>query len=63
MHLGITEICITKRQFNDLIAFDKTARILSRQLRHRIHPRSEEFRGRQMKLRKQLLAPLLRVQK
>lgn len=63
VHLGITEICITKRQFNDLIAFDKTARILSRQLRHRIHPRSEEFRGRQMKLRKQLLAPLLRVQK
>lgn len=63
VHLGITEICITKRQFNDLIAFDKTARILSRRLRHRIHPRSEEFRGRQMKLRKQLLAPLLRVQK
>ena len=63
VHLGITEICITKRQFNDLIAFDKTARILSRQLRHRIHPRSEEFRGRQMKLRKQLLAPILRVQK
>ena len=62
VHLGITEICVTKRQFNDLIAFDKTARILSRRLRHRIHPRSEEFRSRQMKLRKQLLAPLLRVQ-
>ena len=62
-YLGITEICVTKRQFNDLIAFDKTARILSRALRHRIHPRSEEFRSRQMKLRKQLLAPLLPVQK
>ena len=63
VHLGITEICVTKREFNDLIAFDKTARILSRRLRHRVHPRSEEFDSRQMKLRKKLLAPLLPVQK
>ena len=62
VHLGITEICVTKREFNDLIAFDKTARILSRRLRHRVHPRSEEFDSRQMKLRKKLLAPLLPVQ-
>lgn len=62
-HLGITEICVTKREFNDLIAFDKTARILSRRLRHRVHPRSEEFDSKQMKLRKKLLAPLLPVQK
>ena len=63
VHLGITEICITKRQFNDLIAFDKTARISPVGFGIESIPAAREFCGRQMKLRKQLLAPLLRVQK
>lgn len=62
-HLGITEICVTRRQFNDLVALDKVARVLARQLHHRIHPRDNDFRKKQIELRKQLIAPLFAVRK
>lgn len=57
-HLGITEITVTRPQFNDLVAFNKVAHIVSRAIGHRINPRHSDFPSRQFELRTQLLAPI-----
>ena len=57
-HLGITEITVTKQQFNDLVTFNKVAHIVSGAIGHRINPRRSDFPSLQFELRARLLAPI-----